>query len=69
VSTLRGFVAAAAATTMSLCAAAQAGTDGPDNRSLLLFAGTDVWRDGAFLHGGLLWSPAGLDVDGFTGIR
>jgi hypothetical protein len=28
------------------------------------FAGTDLWRDGAFLNGGLLWSPAGLDTSG-----
>ena len=32
----------------------------------LLFSGTDFWRDGAFLYGGLVWSPAGLDRDGFT---
>ncbi len=38
----------------------------PDEPSLLLFAGSDLWRDGAFLHGGTLWSPGGLDVDGFT---
>ena len=52
---------------MVLCAAAaQAGSDGPNNPSFLLFAGTDLWRDGAFANGGLLWSPAGLDADGFT---
>ena len=33
---------------------------------MLLFAGDDLWRDSAFLNGGLLWSPAGLDRDGFT---
>ena len=32
----------------------------------LLFAGTDLWRYGAFLYGGGLWSPAGVDRDGFT---
>lgn len=48
---------------MVLCAAAaQAGRDGPNNPSFLLFAGTDLWRDGAFVDGGLLWSPAGLDT-------
>jgi len=63
----RGFVAAGTATMMVLHAATgQAGTDGPNNPSFLLFAGTDLWRDGAFVHGGLLWSPAGLDADGFT---
>ena len=54
---------------MSVGAVAKAADDAPDTRSLLLFAGTDLWRDGAFLHGGGLWSPAGLDADGFTGIR
>jgi hypothetical protein len=40
----------------------------PQVLPFFLFAGTDLWRDGAFVHGGLLWSPAGLDADGFTGI-
>lgn len=39
--------------------------DGDDAR-LILFSGSDLWRDGAFAHGGLLWSPGGLDRDGFT---
>jgi len=66
----RGFGAAGAATMMVLSAtAAQAGSDGPSNPSFLLFAGTDLWRDGAFANDGLLWSPAGLDAGGFTGIR
>ena len=39
--------------------------DGDDAR-LILFSGSDIWRDGAFAHGGLLWSPGGLDRDGFT---
>jgi hypothetical protein len=61
---LRAFVAGIA--TMGMFCAAQAGTDGAANPSLLLFAGSDVWRDGAFLDGGLLWTPAGLDTGGFT---
>ena len=65
----RGFGAAGTATMMVLCAtAAQAGSDGPSNPSLLLFAGTDLWRDGAFLDGGLIWSPAGLNTGGLTGV-
>jgi hypothetical protein len=44
-------------------------TVGPNNPSFLLFAGTDLWRDGAFGNGGLLWSPTGLEQGGFTGIR
>jgi Cellulose biosynthesis protein BcsS len=60
-------VGATASSLMLLCAVpAQAESDGPDNRSFILFAGTDLWRDGAFLNGGLLWSPAGIDKDGFT---
>ena len=35
-------------------------------RAFLLFSGTDLWRDGRFLHGGVLWSPDGLDREGFT---
>jgi hypothetical protein len=66
VSVLTGF-GAAAATTIVLCAvAARAAPVGPDNPSFLLFAGTDLWRDGAFGNGGLMWSPAGLGQDGFT---
>jgi hypothetical protein len=60
-------VAAVGATMLVLCAiAAQAGTEEPNHPALLFFAGTDLWRDGAFLNGGLLWSPAGLDTGGFT---
>jgi hypothetical protein len=32
----------------------------------LLFAGADAWRNGGFAHGGLLWSPGGIDKEGFT---
>lgn len=60
------FGAAFVATITILCAAARAETDAPNNPSFLLFAGTDLWRDGAFVNGGGLWSPAGLDRDGFT---
>jgi Cellulose biosynthesis protein BcsS len=31
-----------------------------------LFAGGDIWRNGDFAYGGLLWSPGGLDREGFT---
>ena len=39
---------------------------GDDGAQFLLFSGTDLWRDGRFMHGGLLWSPGGLDREGFT---
>jgi hypothetical protein len=35
--------------------------------SFLLFGATDLWRYGQFLYGGTLWSPGGLNSDGFTG--
>jgi hypothetical protein len=59
----------------TLCAAAMAlccvgvpagwAADGGDFR-VILFSGADIWFNGAFAHGGLLWSPGGLDRDGFT---
>ena len=39
---------------------------GDDGAQFLLFSGADLWRDGRFMHGGLLWSPGGLDREGFT---
>jgi len=58
-----------AAAMVCSCVAVQADADEPHSSAVLLFAGSDIWRDGAFLYGGSLWSPAGLDADGFTGIR
>ena len=57
----------AAAVAVTLCAApGRTASAAPAGPSFLLFAGTDLWRYGAFLYGGTLWSPAGLDADGFT---
>jgi hypothetical protein len=39
---------------------------GDGGARFILFSGADLWRNGGFLHGGLLWSPGGLDRDGFT---
>jgi hypothetical protein len=44
---------------------ADATTDG-DTAHFLLHGGFDLWRNGSFGHGGLLWSPDGLRQDGFT---
>ncbi len=65
---MRAVVAAVtvAAMWLSCIAPARAQTGGPDPSSFLLFSGTDMWRGGAFLYGGLLWSPDELDRDGFT---
>jgi hypothetical protein len=38
----------------------------PSDPKFLFFGGADVWRYGDFLYGGLLWSPGGVDADGFT---
>lgn len=60
-----GVATAIAVAGVAACAAlnrAEAGGDA--NPSLLLFSGTDIWRYGAFLYGGFIWSPAG--ADGFT---
>jgi len=32
----------------------------------LYFGGMDLWRNGGFVHGGVVWSPDGLDRPGFT---
>jgi len=32
----------------------------------LFYSGTDLWRFGAFMHGGVLWSPDGINREGFT---
>ena len=31
----------------------------------ILFSGRDLWRNGVFAYGGLLWAPHGLEADGF----
>jgi hypothetical protein len=57
--------AAAATTALVVCAVGTwAAADGPGNPSYLLFGGTDLWREGAFLYGGVLWKPDGLDDNG-----
>jgi hypothetical protein len=47
-------------------APAQTAQDGSIDSSFLYFSGADLWRDGAFLHSGLLWSPDALGREGFT---
>jgi hypothetical protein len=42
-----------------------ASTEQPTDR-FLWFGGVDGWRNGGFGHGGLLWSPDGLDRAGFV---
>ena len=49
-----------------VCVSAGPVRAGNDGARFLLFSGADLWRDGRFMHGGVLWSPDGLDRDGFT---
>jgi hypothetical protein len=44
----------------------EAGDGQSDGATFLLFGGADAWRNGGFAHTGLLWSPGGLDNEGFT---
>jgi hypothetical protein len=39
---------------------------GPNSDTFLLFSGADAWHNGGFAHGGFLWSPGGLDREGFV---
>ena len=43
-----------------------AAQDTGDGAKVLLFSGADLWRNGGFVHGGVVWSPDGLDRDGLT---
>jgi hypothetical protein len=45
---------------------AETGQAGPDDPRFLLFASTDLWRQGGFMHGGVVWSPAGVNHEGFA---
>ena len=60
-------VVAAAFMVCCVCVSAGPAWAGDDGAQFLLFSGADLWRDGRFAHGGLLWSPGGLDHEGFTG--
>jgi hypothetical protein len=35
-----------------------------DERRAILFSGRDLWFNGAFAYGGMIWSPRDLDEDG-----
>jgi hypothetical protein len=59
-------VIAAAFVVCRVCLSTGPARAGDDGAHFLLFSGADLWRNGEFLHGGLLWSPEGLDREGFT---
>jgi hypothetical protein len=57
----------AAASVAVVCVSAVpagAGND-DDDAHTILFSGRDIWFNGAFLNGGMLWSPSSLEDDGF----
>ncbi len=58
---------AAAFVVCGFCVAASPGRAADDiGARFLLFSGSDIWRNGAFAHGGLPVAPGGLDQDGFN---
>lgn len=59
-------VIAAAFVVCRVCLSTGPARAGDDGAHFLLFSGADLWRDGRFMHGGLLWSPGGIDREGFT---
>lgn len=64
-----GGVAAATAAVLGVAvASAWAGDEllRRDERRFLLFSTMDLWRHGAFAHDGLVWSPDGVDREGFA---
>lgn len=40
--------------------------EGAAPATVLYFSGADLWRNGVFAHGGFLWSPKGLEQEGFA---
>lgn len=59
-------LAAAAAIIWSCGPNARADSFARNDDTFLYFMGTSLWRHGSFSHGGVLWSPGGLDREGFT---
>ena len=63
-----GGVAAAVVAALCVAVPAWAGDEPPrrDEPRLLLFSTTDLWRHGGFVHSGAVWSPDGVDREGFA---
>jgi opacity protein-like surface antigen len=64
-----GRIATAAVLAVALSTVAQTAPAGPESAGplqprYLLFSSTDVWRQGGFTHGGIVWAPSGPDRDG-----
>lgn len=63
-------VAAVAAAALADCrsesALAESGGESEAAARFLVFSGADLWRQGAFTHGGFLWAHQGFDGDGLV---
>jgi hypothetical protein len=59
-------VLAAAFFVVSQCVSVGPSWADDDDAQAIFFSGVDVWRNGRFLNGGVLWSADGLDSEGFT---
>jgi hypothetical protein len=60
-------VATVAAAFVGLCIClpvSPASADDDDIARAILFSGRDIWRNGAFAYGGMLWAPDGFEQDG-----
>jgi hypothetical protein len=57
-----------AAVLLTCCVCVFAGSaragDDDDEAHFILFSGRDIWRNGIFMHGGVLWAPNGFEQDG-----
>lgn len=67
----RGRIAAAgvlaAALSVGACGAWAEPLDaGPEQARWLLFSNSDIWHEGGFSHGGVVWAPSGLDQQGLV---
>ena len=62
----RVWVAARSAAALCFCCVCVPAADANDSDEahVLLFSGRDIWRNGAFTHGGFIVAPSGLDQDG-----
>src|SRR5262245_43231940 len=58
-------IAAAAFSACCVCVSSgPAGADSNEDARIMLFSGRDVWGNAAFLNGGIVFAPSGVDQDG-----
>jgi hypothetical protein len=66
VSSVAGAIAIAAVFSGDCGRASAQPIEGNGAPTLLFFGGADLWTNGSFTHGGLLWARNGLDAEGFV---